>query len=123
MKYYTIFEVPLTTKQSLTACRWLQQEIQGLGTLGGHIDGQLESSQMMQHLSTSSPAAARHPGEWNWDGVWEDRVKKGIASSLSEPVLYGGTNTPDDLIKFLAMEDNDVDSVKENLRRTLGKAA
>ncbi|KAF4984224.1 hypothetical protein FDECE_17131 [Fusarium decemcellulare] len=73
--------------------------------------------------STSPPAAARHPGEWNWDGVWEDRVKKGIASSLSEPVLYGGTNTPDDLIKFLAMEDNDVDSVKENLRRTLGKAA
>ncbi|KAH7149970.1 ubiquitin-conjugating enzyme/RWD-like protein [Dactylonectria estremocensis] len=64
----------------------------------------------------------RHPGEWNWDGVWEDRVKKGIAASLSEPVLYGATTTPDDLIRFLAMEDNDVDSVKENLRRTLGSA-
>ncbi|KAH7160801.1 ubiquitin-conjugating enzyme/RWD-like protein [Dactylonectria macrodidyma] len=66
--------------------------------------------------------AVRHPGEWNWDGVWEDRVKKGIAASLSEPVLYGATTTPDDLIRFLAMEDNDVDSVKENLRRTLGSA-
>lgn len=89
----------------------------------------------------AQPAGApRQPGEWNWDGVWEDRVKKGIAASLSEPVLYGAATTPDDLvshvshisqrrasnnpkIRFLAMEDNDVDSVKENLRRTLGSTA
>jgi hypothetical protein len=32
----------------------------------------------------------RPPGEWNWDGVWEERVKKGIATSLSDVVLYGG---------------------------------
>lgn len=72
----------------------------------------------------AQPAGApRQPGEWNWDGVWEDRVKKGIAASLSEPVLYSAATTPDDLIRFLAMEDNDVDSVKENLRRTLGSTA
>ncbi|KAI6759180.1 hypothetical protein HG530_009860 [Fusarium avenaceum] len=68
-----------------------------------------------------STATPRQPGEWNWDGVWEDRVKKNVASSLSEPVLYGETKTSDDLIKFLAMEDNDIDSVKDNLQRTLGK--
>ncbi|KND93192.1 Coiled-coil domain-containing protein [Tolypocladium ophioglossoides CBS 100239] len=67
--------------------------------------------------------SVRRPGEWNWDGVWEDRVKKGIAVSLSEPVLYGGSGAPDELIRFLAMEENDVESVKENLRRTLGSAA
>ncbi|POR37640.1 Uncharacterized protein TPAR_02162 [Tolypocladium paradoxum] len=67
--------------------------------------------------------SVRRPGEWNWDGVWEDRVKKGIAASLSEPVLYGGSGAPDELIRFLAMEENDVESVKANLRRTLGSAA
>lgn len=42
--------------------------------------------------------AARRPGEWNWDGVWEDRVKKGIAASLSEGVLYGGSGVPDEMV-------------------------
>ncbi|KAF9776351.1 hypothetical protein IL306_005495 [Fusarium sp. DS 682] len=71
--------------------------------------------------SASSTATPRRPGEWNWDGVWEDRVKKNVSASLSEPVLYGESKTSDDLIKFLAMEDTDIDSVKENLRRTLGQ--
>jgi hypothetical protein len=43
--------------------------------------------------SKSSQTGTRRPGEWNWEGVWEDRVKKGIAMSLSEPVLYGGAST------------------------------
>lgn len=30
----------------------------------------------------------RRPGEWNWEGVWEDRVKKAVKASLSEPALY-----------------------------------
>lgn len=48
--------------------------------------------------SRSGPAAIRKPGEWNWDGVWEDRVKKGISSSLSEPVLYGGTSPTEEMV-------------------------
>jgi hypothetical protein len=31
----------------------------------------------------------RRPGEWNWDGVWEERVKRAVNASLSETVLYG----------------------------------
>lgn len=31
----------------------------------------------------------RRPGEWNWDGVWEERVKRAVNASLSESVLYG----------------------------------
>ncbi|KAJ3952516.1 hypothetical protein N0V92_011039 [Colletotrichum tropicale] len=65
----------------------------------------------------------RHPGEWNWEGVWEDRVQKGIAASLSEAVLYGAASGGDDLINFLAMEEGEVDSVRENLQRTLGSGA
>ncbi|KAB5532757.1 ubiquitin-conjugating enzyme, partial [Coniochaeta sp. 2T2.1] len=29
----------------------------------------------------------RKPGEWNWEGVWEERVKRGVQGSLSEAVL------------------------------------
>lgn len=47
-----------------------------------------------------SQTVPRKPGEWNWDGVWEDRVKKGVAASLSEPVLYGGTTINDELVRF-----------------------
>ncbi|TQV98743.1 hypothetical protein V2A60_007551 [Cordyceps javanica] len=65
-------------------------------------------------------SAPRKPGEWNWDGVWEDRVKKGVAASLSEPVLYGGTTLNDELIRFLSMEEAEADSIKDNLLRTLG---
>lgn len=46
----------------------------------------------------TGPASIRKPGEWNWDGVWEDRVKKGISSSLSEPVLYGGTSPTEEMV-------------------------
>lgn len=42
--------------------------------------------------------SARRPGEWNWEGVWEERVKKGIAASLSEPVLFGGIGASDDVV-------------------------
>ncbi|KAK8091130.1 ubiquitin-conjugating enzyme/RWD-like protein [Apiospora phragmitis] len=63
------------------------------------------------------------PGEWNWEGVWEARVKKGVDASVSEAVLYGGTGAGDDVIRFLSMEEGDVEAVKENLLRTLEHTA
>ncbi|KAK5110609.1 hypothetical protein LTR62_005648 [Meristemomyces frigidus] len=36
------------------------------------------------------PGGARRPGEWNWHGVWEDRVRKSVAASNTEHALYGG---------------------------------
>jgi hypothetical protein len=43
--------------------------------------------------STSGEGTAlgrnRRPGEWNWEGVWEERVKRAVNASLSESVLYG----------------------------------
>jgi len=38
-------------------------------------------------------------GDWNWDGVWEERSKRGIATSLSEAVLYGG-QAADEVVSF-----------------------
>lgn len=36
------------------------------------------------------PGGARRPGEWNWNGVWEDRVKKAVQASISDATLFGG---------------------------------
>ncbi|KAI1083503.1 UBC-like protein [Whalleya microplaca] len=70
-----------------------------------------------------TPESSRRPGEWNWEGVWEERVKKGVTASLSEPVLFGGVGAADDVIRFLNMEENDVAAVKDNVLRTLGHDA
>ncbi|POS81256.1 ubiquitin-conjugating enzyme [Diaporthe helianthi] len=66
--------------------------------------------------------AARDPGEWNWEGVWEERVQRNIQASLSEPVLYGDTSS-DETIRFLSMEESEVETVKDNLYKTLGESA
>jgi hypothetical protein len=44
---------------------------------------------------TAQPGGARRPGEWNWSGVWEDRVRKVIAASRAEGTLFGGGGTGD----------------------------
>ncbi|MBE3044139.1 hypothetical protein IMZ48_16525, partial [Candidatus Bathyarchaeota archaeon] len=86
---------------------------------------------------------SRDPGSWDWDGVWETRVKGCIAGSLSEAVLYGGAGGVDDVvggflplspssgvfsfpvltgvqIRFQAMEESDIETVKGNIIRTIG---
>ncbi|KAF2193773.1 UBC-like protein [Zopfia rhizophila CBS 207.26] len=39
----------------------------------------------------------RRPGKWNWEGVWEERVRKAVKASLSEPVLFGGVTGGEDI--------------------------
>jgi hypothetical protein len=39
-----------------------------------------------------------HQEEWSWEGVWEERVQKGIEASISDAVLYGNTGGADDLV-------------------------
>lgn len=41
----------------------------------------------------------RQQDEWSWDGVWEERVRKGIDASLADSTLYGGGG--DDLVVFM----------------------
>ena len=39
--------------------------------------------------------------DWDWDGVWEQRVRRGIDVSTSESVLFGGAGgAGDDLVCF-----------------------
>lgn len=50
-----------------------------------------------------------HPSEWNWDGVWQDRVRKGIDASISAPVLYGSSGH-DDPVSFKSLDVAGFDS-------------
>ncbi|KAL1586333.1 hypothetical protein WHR41_05419 [Cladosporium halotolerans] len=55
------------------------------------------------------PGGARRPGEWNWSGVWEDRVRKVVAASRAEGVLFGGEGG--EVISFAKMDDEALASV------------
>ena len=48
------------------------------------------------------PGGARRPGEWNWQGVWEERTRKVIQASISDHKLYGGEDS--DVICFSKAE-------------------
>lgn len=76
----------------------------------------------VKRFEEGKPLTARKPGEWNWEGVWEERVKRGIGASLSEAVLFGNSAGADEVINFLNMDETDVQGVKDNLFRTLGVA-
>jgi hypothetical protein len=56
------------------------------------------------------PGGARKPAEWNWQGVWEDRVKKSVQASISEPTLFAGDNG--EVICFSKMDDDAVQQIK-----------
>jgi hypothetical protein len=71
---------------------------------------------------TAATPNRKPPGEWNWEGVWEERVRRGVQASLSEAVLFGqaGAAQGDEVINFLSLDEGDVRGVKDNLMRTLG---
>ncbi|PVI04098.1 hypothetical protein DM02DRAFT_201041 [Periconia macrospinosa] len=56
----------------------------------------------------------RRPGEWNWEGVWEERVRKAVKASLSEPVLFGGASG-EDIIRFRNVDDENMERMKSQL--------
>ncbi|KAF2211840.1 hypothetical protein CERZMDRAFT_98273 [Cercospora zeae-maydis SCOH1-5] len=55
------------------------------------------------------PGGARRPGEWNWQGVWEDRVRRSVQSTQTEPALFGGDHK--DVISFQKMDAEAVSQI------------
>ncbi|KAI9706084.1 MAG: hypothetical protein M1836_005490 [Candelina mexicana] len=70
-----------------------------------------------------SAHGTRRPGEWSWDGVWEERVRRGINQSNSDAVLYGNMGGGNDVIRFLNMGDDMIAATKEDLKRSTNVAA
>lgn len=92
----------------------------GLSDDGSTTSSEVRAPEGYQRLAggTSTLSTARRPGEWNWDGVWEFRVKKGVDASVSDAVLFG--NTPvDDLFRFLHIQDDEIQSIRENIKRSV----
>ena len=54
---------------------------------------------LREALDKATPKKAKLPTEWNWDGVWRERVQKGIDASISSSVLYGSASGADDLVR------------------------
>ena len=66
-----------------------------------------------------STSRARRPGEWNWEGVWEERVRRGVQSTLAESVLFGGAGTGDDMVSALHLPiltevDGNLDAIQRD---------
>ena len=45
--------------------------------------------------TSSATQSADGREEWNWDGVWEQRVRRGIDASVSDAVLFGNSSLDD----------------------------
>ena len=56
-------------------------------------------SQLNTPRKEKGAAAKLRAAGWNWDGVWAERVKKGVSNSLTDSMLYGGVDG-DDLVGF-----------------------
>ena len=69
--------------------------------------------------TSRTPSRPRRPSEWNWEGVWEDRVKKAIQGSLSEPTLFGAGSGREDEISFLKSRPEEIQEMQADMRHHL----
>jgi hypothetical protein len=71
---------------------------------------------MSTDRDTGPPTRGRRPGQWNWEGVWEERVKRGIQSSLTEQALFSGAGAADELIRFANLDADSVQQIMQELK-------
>lgn len=71
-----------------------------VNSAGGSGEAALRRSSSLRKASPQ----ARLPGEWNWEGVWVQRVQNGIEASMSDAILFG--NSPrgggDDIVRMIS---------------------
>lgn len=45
----------------------------------------------------------RSPADWNWEGVWEERARRGILNSMADSVLFGNAGGSKESVRYAAM--------------------
>ena len=60
--------------------------------------GDASSDRSLSPRAAQQPGGARRPGEWNWSGVFEDRVRKVVASSRADATVFGGGGELGDVV-------------------------
>ncbi|KAH8730818.1 ubiquitin-conjugating enzyme/RWD-like protein [Phaeosphaeriaceae sp. PMI808] len=73
----------------------------------------VQSSASEQAGDASTLGRNRRPGDWNWEGVWEERVGKAVKASLSEPSLFAG----EDIIRFRDSDEETMEKMKIRLAK------
>ncbi|ETN44107.1 uncharacterized protein HMPREF1541_10657 [Cyphellophora europaea CBS 101466] len=58
------------------------------------------------------PSSPKQMSDWNWDGVWESRVRNGIDSSISEAGLF----TNQGLVRFAKLDKEQLDAIRQQIR-------
>jgi hypothetical protein len=64
------------------------------------------------------PMTQKQPGDWNWEGVFEKRVKSGIEASISDAVLFGSSRPGvqgNDMIRFRKLDDEQLNAIKDEM--------
>ncbi|PSN73552.1 hypothetical protein BS50DRAFT_569075 [Corynespora cassiicola Philippines] len=79
-----------------------------------------QAGSISKAVEGSSLNRNRRPGEWNWEGVWEERVRKAVKASLSEPVLFGG-GAGEDIIRFRDGDDESNEKMKSQLEAVISR--
>ena len=60
----------------------------------------------------------KQPGDWNWEGVFEQRVKSGIEASISDAVLFGSARPGaqgSETIRFRKLDEEQLDAIKSDM--------
>lgn len=83
----------------------------------------MSPSSMDSSRTPLSPGRA--PADWNWDGVWESRVRNGIEDSMSDALLFGSKNNrtanpTSGSIKFAKFDDEQVKDVQAAIMKAFG---
>ncbi|KAL9122292.1 MAG: hypothetical protein Q9187_001156 [Circinaria calcarea] len=65
-------------------------------------------------VGNSVATSQRPPSTWNWDGVWVDRVRKAVNTSISDSVLYNSGNG-NEVIRFLDLDENTTEVIRRNV--------
>ncbi|KAF2130629.1 hypothetical protein P153DRAFT_289138 [Dothidotthia symphoricarpi CBS 119687] len=91
------------------------------------LQTQQSPSETLQGTSESTPESPslgrnRRPAEWNWEGVWEERVKKAVNATLSEPILFGA-GAGEDIIRFRNGDVETAEDMKKQLEAVVSRIA
>lgn len=77
---------------------WQAHRKHSLNDLQMKIGSSNSAKPSKQDAESTVVSDRKQPEEWSWDGVWEERVQKGVDASISDSVLYGNPGGGDDLV-------------------------
>lgn len=94
---HVLDEIPLEASGNPSAWQaWHTHRAKAIGAQSSATDS--DATDVASPGVRQQPGGARRPGQWNWDGVWEERVRKGVQASISQHALYGGSGPGDELV-------------------------